>query len=482
MGEELINFADKALKTQISCSAISADGCCIENLIDCAPKSFLKPSHFMAEYYIKCPIEIVLTFPCLINISAIVIHPKVNSHRTRSFILFTVFQKPIVSNIQFPCSYRNNLSDDLCRKKNRFIMNQVGIYRESVSSEKFSEEIVFKNKLHPKQYVSFSANADSMREIQAHSSVYSCSNIVIKITWATIPTIKKIEVWGTLTNPNSKVVSSLFLMRIQEQYPSNIESNIEQEPAKEKEYSERKFIDLNVLENIPEEFIDPITCSIMTIPMLLPSGNTVDKSTLDKFVIEEQNYGRLPSDPFTGIVFNANKQPVPNSSLKCRIDRAFLTNNKFKEFNTCSSIFVNKKTCDTVKEKSFSKVFYNSSRYDNVKKQKLNDDGESFKSSIIHSSCTVMKKNINNTADTVQHEEIIQSSLHSSLTAALSVLPTLNKDTSQICNVCAVNDYTSLLQLPCLHICCRKCVLEMSSKVCKQCKKIFNSQNVKKFL
>ena len=77
--------------------------------------------------------------------------------------------------------------------------------------------------------------------------------------------------------------------------------------------------------DIPEEFMDAITCDIMTIPMLLPSGHNVDSSTLDKHCAVEETWGRVPSDPFTGIPFSEMHKAVPNSALKVRIDKFLLS-------------------------------------------------------------------------------------------------------------------------------------------------------------
>ena len=52
---------------------------------------------------------------------------------------------------------------------------------------------------------------------------------------------------------------------------------------------------------IPEHFLDEITCELMVLPMLLPSGHFVDRSTLEKLHHTDITYGRPPSDPFTGI-------------------------------------------------------------------------------------------------------------------------------------------------------------------------------------
>lgn len=69
---------------------------------------------------------------------------------------------------------------------------------------------------------------------------------------------------------------------------------------------------------IPEEFLDPITFSVMTIPVALPSGNAVDQSTLDKHVANENRWGRPASDPFTGVALKS--KPIVITELKSRID------------------------------------------------------------------------------------------------------------------------------------------------------------------
>ena len=51
---------------------------------------------------------------------------------------------------------------------------------------------------------------------------------------------------------------------------------------------------------IPSKFLDSITCDVMLLPMLLPSGHLVDRSTVDKLALNDTMYGRLPTDPFTG--------------------------------------------------------------------------------------------------------------------------------------------------------------------------------------
>ena len=63
----------------------------------------------------------------------------------------------------------------------------------------------------------------------------------------------------------------------------------------------------------------------MVIPILLPSGHTVDQETLEKHNKTEAVWGRPPNDPFTGVAFSSVSKPIPNVKLKARIDRFLLT-------------------------------------------------------------------------------------------------------------------------------------------------------------
>lgn len=62
----------------------------------------------------------------------------------------------------------------------------------------------------------------------------------------------------------------------------------------------------------------------MLLPMLLPSGVSVDSSTLEEHQKREATWGRAPNDPFTGVPFTASSQPLPNPELKGRIDQFLL--------------------------------------------------------------------------------------------------------------------------------------------------------------
>ena len=70
----------------------------------------------------------------------------------------------------------------------------------------------------------------------------------------------------------------------------------------------------------PERFLDEITCELMQVPMMLPSGHVVDQSTLHRTQQSDWLYGRPASDPFTGIPFSEHHKAKFCSKLKLEID------------------------------------------------------------------------------------------------------------------------------------------------------------------
>ena len=58
----------------------------------------------------------------------------------------------------------------------------------------------------------------------------------------------------------------------------------------------------------------------MDVPMLLPSGQYVDRASLDHFIDNEAKWGRAANDPFTGLPFTENRKAIFDAKLKSRID------------------------------------------------------------------------------------------------------------------------------------------------------------------
>lgn len=63
----------------------------------------------------------------------------------------------------------------------------------------------------------------------------------------------------------------------------------------------------------PDEFLDPLLCTLMTDPVCLPSGQVIDRSTITQHLLND------PTDPFSRQPLTVD-QLVPASDLKQRID------------------------------------------------------------------------------------------------------------------------------------------------------------------
>lgn len=77
----LLNFCDKCLRTDVTCSTINSEGYEVTNLVNDSNKGFL------AYYAIKPPVYIDFSFICNIKISYIIIWPQVGAQKSCGFQL-----------------------------------------------------------------------------------------------------------------------------------------------------------------------------------------------------------------------------------------------------------------------------------------------------------------------------------------------------------------------------------------------------------
>ena len=77
--------------------------------------------------------------------------------------------------------------------------------------------------------------------------------------------------------------------------------------------------------------MDELTHDLMKLPIRLPSGHAIDKTSLDKYLNQQkltnENSFYSGVDPFTQIQFSAMYKPIIDDRLKAKIDQ-FLLNNK----------------------------------------------------------------------------------------------------------------------------------------------------------
>ncbi|KAF7997307.1 hypothetical protein HCN44_005584 [Aphidius gifuensis] len=306
-----------------------------------------------------------------------------------------------------------------------------------------------------------------------------------------VPAIGKIQVWGEISSFNNPKVYKNIIQLLANKSNKNqhnksndiinkTENNVENEIQKSKRNLTNGL-------NIPDEFLDPITCTIMQQPVVLPSGKIIDQSTLENYEKSEANWGRKLNDPFTGVPFTDTNKPIFSPTIKARIDK-FLTANcdadeikalprllgQSVEFKRKNSEEISTTVLKLQKTNSFDKL-------DDcfVKNQ---ENKLTYNPSSPSSSSTSTSKQIK-----VDVNSPIDDDLEENLKTVLSGLKRFtDKKVDNDCDntknnincLCCENGI--YYKFPCHHIICRKSLLSNRNFKCPNCSKIFSSNDLEK--
>ncbi|KAG8542207.1 hypothetical protein GDO81_027243 [Engystomops pustulosus] len=332
----VVNLCLPQFKPRVFCNKISADGYEVENLVseDLAKRN----RGFRCEYFIKPPIHITFSFPFNIDICRINIDTSSGGHQHFSGMDI------------YTATSTNKMS------WNNHEVNQPTMVGQTLDKEVFAlvGKVVLKNQSkamfnnrgfkprHPFHQTDnvMSYHGSSCQDLwnKGQHSLSNVTHLKICITHVAggMPcSIKRVEVWGQPAKTCTKeVVENVYQIAclslpqgFGEQSPASpMESN--HMSYSNSENAQHSLSELaNILQDVPEEFLDPITLEIMTFPIILPSGKVIDQSTLDKCNQSEASWGRMPSDPFTGVPYTPHSQALPHPSLKARIDHFLLQHN-----------------------------------------------------------------------------------------------------------------------------------------------------------
>lgn len=215
----------------------------------------------------------------------------------------------------------------------------------------------------------------------------------------------------------------------------------------------RDFPEADESFNIPEEFLDAITHELLVMPYILPSGSVIDESTMKKHNEHEESYGRMPSDPFTGMIYTYDSKPRFNESLKFRLDEFKLRNSEEME------VAISGRTVGTKRHHEASASNSGTSSGHISKKIKFYESSSSDLDSLIGS----FYKN-NQVSVFTKEDQSCES----------------NEEKQRECGKCKTKDQMGLYIINlCSHIFCKPCLLQMNSR-CEVCKITFKSKDVEK--
>uniref|UniRef100_UPI00358ECBA0 RING finger protein 37 isoform X2 n=1 Tax=Myxine glutinosa TaxID=7769 RepID=UPI00358ECBA0 len=317
-----LNVCVAKLGSRIHCDKISADGYEADNLISTDVTA--RSRGFRPEYFIKPPLELTLSLAFPVELTRVDVRVVLGQRGS--------------SGIQVLTSSGQGKED-----ANLDVFIQVG--RATLSA---SESVSFCRHVCHSSFpvagrpdpVNVPGKGRTLELCSKGAALLAVRFVRVRMQYASgggVPCIKDMAVWGQ----PSKICSRDLLKQVYEKADDDSLNKAQLHctpvPVIAAESNacvakERTPLQNVASEDLPEEFKDTITRELMMMPMLLPSGQTVDQTTLDRFFKSEEQWGRKPSDPFTGRHFVDGHRPLPNVLLKSRIDH-FLLQSGASQFN-----------------------------------------------------------------------------------------------------------------------------------------------------
>lgn len=493
-----LNFCSPGLTVTVKSSCVSRDGYEVDNLIS---SDFCKKQKgFLAESFIKPPVTLTFEFVCDVEINYLVIQSKVGAQKSAGLEIFTVAKLDIDSVVGQDTQLNSVASGIIRNEEIGFVFYKHGYdIRKKMPASNFL-----------------------MRTFKSYRNLVTrvLTIKIFKTYGSSIPALQKVEVWG---RPNSKcpknIIDNVYDCWKQQCSQTFQESVDAQMRLHNESNNKNKCCDVYCVDfKIPDEFMDPITCEIMVLPVILPCGKAVDKFTLEKHNENESHWGRSPSDPFTGIQFSETNKPVIASDLKARIDKFLYDNNNEKilmnvprtvgeKASSSPQIYhgVEQRNCekhDRYCGKSSKDTFHRNcekgrrvsslvpSTLGNLQTSNKQINNKEIQHQRKHN---IVSKNVkfspyaqNGTLSTLSHKEMSERSLDNLLKITLSSLPSVcqtspKENETNKCVTCKNN--SNLFEMPCIHVVCRSCLVDMVNKKqlkCACCEAVFKASDVRR--
>ncbi|XP_014216544.1 RING finger protein 37 [Copidosoma floridanum] len=456
----LVNFCDKVLRTDVTCSAVSTEGYEVTNLT-----SNDSEKGFLAYSCIRPPITIDFNFICNIKLSHVLVWPQVGAQKSSGFKLSV--KSADASNQPFV-----DVSTGFLQKQESgifFFRKDISHYAEVQKPSTFAERYI---------------------KSLAVTNYVSTLRLSILKTDNSVPAVSKIEIWG-LVSPKCPrdVVMNVMALLANKNKPIDSTKIFKSTPTTKicDKDQDKKCEQLDKNLEVPEDFLDPITLDIMTQPVILPSGKIIDQKTLEKHGHNEAVWGRPVSDPFTGIPFSDVRKPIAAFPLKERIDKFLLENSNTEEVKKLPRVLgckmteqnetikvigcVNNSPVNIINRDLLKRTLSNQEDNSCVKKSRhlLPVISLSSRNSLIKPlKMTSVAKEGTSQEDIKKRNAEIEDKLYSKIQI-------FNTPTCGCCSNCI------LYQLPCKHVICRKALLALEKNQCTTCKQEFKKSDPQRF-
>ena len=211
-------------------------------------------------------------------------------------------------------------------------------------------------------------------------SVISINIQIMRTLNSTCPCLKSLKIYGSLVNTDKNKA-------------------VEENEVTKRESSNKTITIKNI--SIPVVFLDELTHELMQLPIRLPSGHTIDNSSLEKYLneqklVNENNY-YSGVDPFTQIQFSNSYKPCIDDKLKGQIDKFLFDNRISKSELYNDEVVVSKKrklneSEDALKLDSREAIFNSHSNTNFSKHLKFDDKNKNSSTACM---CCLNKPNLN---------------------------------------------------------------------------------------
>ena len=312
-----VNFCHPAFRPDITCDKVCVDGYEVTNLVSGGDHG--RSSPFLTESFIKPPVSVTVRFPCNVDVARIVFNSVHGAQRSCGFEVYSYCGK------RRTCWLLDGVPVEAADDSEFKIFSPIGRGVDEDASvfcfvnkryrERYNGAHRMPSRLQSSAYSEFTL---AHRYPKHTSSVSELTLRITRVAGSGVCAIRWLEIWGQpayCCPPD--VIAKIQALRAGLFIPPAVAKCTQLVVADNKTE--------DAATDIPPEFVDPITQELMSVPVMLPSGNSVDQSTVDRHVEEEAKWGRAPSDLFTGVLFSATCKPVPNASLKMRIDKFLLS-------------------------------------------------------------------------------------------------------------------------------------------------------------
>ena len=324
----LVNVCNKLFGCSISSASVHADGYQPNNL--CSNEGRARQNGFRVEHFVTPPVMLEVHLPQRVSVSNVLVKMDLKPSETACLELLLPSAAGTVS-----CSSASRDPAQWRPCCSCITQGQVGANFRSKPLCAAMKKIEMPLKCTQSRFSDNSSIEHAFKVAEVGSPILACTDAVavrVKYMKTHRPVhINLIEVWAffekspppwlvaltakVTAEGNSEEPSSSARNKASAAAPSEIES---------RSNSVCKALEMVKKPTVSEKFLDALTQEVMVLPMLLPSGQHVDRSTIDRHNAEELKWGRPPSDPFTGVPYTNTQEPVFDYKLKIELDHCLV--------------------------------------------------------------------------------------------------------------------------------------------------------------